>query len=298
MVKIISIDHGNHTIKTLHAALPAGLAEVRGIAVESVEYQDREYSLSHSRVPYMRDKTQTEDYFLLSLFAIAREMETLEEDVVLAVGLPPAHFKTGRAAFEDYFLSRSPITFKYNGCLLKVNVERVLVFPQAYAAAMICTAELGGQPRAFVVDIGGMTVDTLLLRYWRPDMAYTLSLEGGTIRLCNDIIAALSADLGVRAEHDQVEAVLRGDNGLFDEPALRLIHGTAERFTARLLGDLREKDIDLQTTPSVFIGGGSLLLRPYIEQSPLVKAPVFVEVINANALGYQLLAEKVMVKCE
>ena len=184
MAKIIAIDHGNHTVKTLHAALPAGLAEVRGVAAESVEYQGREYSLSRRRPPYMRDKTQTEDFFILTLFALAREMETLEEDVVLAVGLPPAHFKTGRAAFEGYFLSRSPITFKYNGCLLKVNVERVLVFPQAYAAAMICTAELGGQPRAFVVDIGGMTVDTLLLRHWRPDMAYTLSLEGAAQSAC------------------------------------------------------------------------------------------------------------------
>jgi plasmid segregation protein ParM len=296
MAKIIAIDHGNSSIKTLHAEYPAGLADVRGIAVESVEYKGRQYSLSHRRLPYMRDKTLAEDYFILSLFALGREMEGLDESVVLAVGLPPAHFKTGRDAFEDYFMSRSPITFRYNGCLLKVRVEQVLVFPQAYAAAMTRTAELGGQSRAFVVDIGGMTVDTLLLRHWRPDMAYTLSLEGGVNRLCNDIMGALSSDLGVRAEQDQVEAALRGEGTLFDEAALRLIHDTAGSFTARLLGDLRERDIDLQTTPSVFIGGGSLLLRRHIKYSPLVNAPVFVEDINANAVGYQLLAEAVLNK--
>jgi plasmid segregation protein ParM len=291
MKKIIGIDHGNSSIKlSTGFTFPAGLADAHGI-VEELEYRGKTYSVSSRPLPYMRDKTKTEDYFILTLFAIAREMEGPEEDIGLAVGLPPAHFKTGRAAFEAYFTRRSPISFKYNGSARTVRIERVFVFPQAYAATIIHCLEISDKPRAFVVDIGGMTVDTLLLRKFMPDMAYTMSLEGGVNRLCNDIARALSSELGVRAERDQIELFLRGGETLFDYFATQLMESIAARFTARLLDDLREHDIDLRTNHSMFIGGGALLLRRFIEASPSVKAPVFVEDVCANAVGYKLLAE-------
>jgi len=290
--EIIAIDHGNSYIKMGSGMMiPAGLADAHGIADETVEYRGKTYALSLRRLPYMRDKTATEDYFILSLFAIAQEMEGTEGNIVLAIGLPPAHFKTGRTALENYFLYRSPIAFKYNGCPMTVRIERVMCFPQAYAAAMTRYKEMYQRPRAFVVDIGGMTVDTLLLRNAVPDMAYTMSLEGGVNRLCNDIARALSSELGVRAERDQIELFLRGGETLFDYFASHLMESMAARFTARLLDELREHDIDLRTTPSVFIGGGALLLRRFLEASPAVKAPVFIEDTCANAVGYKMLAE-------
>jgi len=304
---LIAIDHGNSAVKTPNHAFPAGLADAHGIADETVEYMGRQYAISSRRIPYMRDKTATEDYRVLTLFAIGRELlggrtgtVLLNEDIILAVGLPPAHFKTGRAAFEDYFKSCSPIEFKYSGCLLTVRVELVLCFPQAYAAAMTRAGELMVNDRSFVIDIGGMTVDTLLMRREGkalvPDMSYTNSLDGGTNKLCNDIATALSSEMGVHAEQDQIEAVLQGKPSLFDNAAKNLIRDMAARYTARLLNDLRERDIDLRTTPSVFIGGGSLLLRQHIEGSDMVKAPLFIENTNANAVGYQMLAEKMMGK--
>jgi plasmid segregation protein ParM len=296
MSKIIALDHGNATVKGIRTVLPAGLADAHGIADETVEYQGKQYALSHRRLPYMRNKTQTLDYFILTLFALVRELEGMEEHVVLAVGLPPAHMKTGRKEFEAYFASRSPIHFRYNKCPRIVHIDQVLVFPQAYAAAMTRAAELNTMPRAFVIDVGGMTVDTLLLRNGKPDMAYTLSLEGGVNRLYNEIAGALSSELGIRAEPDQIEMALRGEDTLFDFTATHLMQTATEGFAAHLLRDLRERDIDLQTSHSVFIGGGALLLRRYIERSPLVKAPVFVKEVNANSLGYQILAEAVLRK--
>ncbi|MCL2124196.1 MAG: ParM/StbA family protein, partial [Desulfovibrionaceae bacterium] len=238
--KIIAVDHGNASVKTCRHAFSSGLADAQGIAGETVEYQGKQYALTAKRLPYMHNKTQTQDYFILTLFALARELDGLEERVVLAAGLPPAHFRALHKDFEAYFAGRSPITFKYDGCPLVVRIERVLCFPQAYAAAMTRAAELGSMPRAFVVDIGGMTLDTLLLRNGKPDMAYTMSLEGGVNRLCNEIAGALSGEFGVRAEQDQIEAALRGEDTLFDYAAQRLMQSAAERFTARLLRDLRE----------------------------------------------------------
>ncbi|RKI94262.1 hypothetical protein D7V94_01545 [Parablautia intestinalis] len=52
---------------------------------------------------------------------------------------------------------------------------------------------------------------------------------------------------------------------------------------------LRERGIDLKTGCVVFIGGGALLLREYLENSEKIGRCVFIEDIRANAKGYGLL---------
>ena len=52
--------------------------------------------------------------------------------------------------------------------------------------------------------------------------------------------------------------------------------------------------MDLRSNPAVFIGGGSVLYRDYLEKSPMMASATFVDDPNANALGYQALAEAQM----
>lgn len=94
---IIAIDHGNYNIKTPHDCFMAGLAQhsVRPpMAEEVLEYNGSFWTLSGKRLSYRRDKTKDESYFILSLFAIARELlhagsHNSTAKVDLAVGLPP-----------------------------------------------------------------------------------------------------------------------------------------------------------------------------------------------------------------
>lgn len=98
---LLAIDHGNYNIKTPHHCFMAGLAEhsVRPpMADEVLEYEGKFWTLSGKRLSYRRDKTQDESYFILTLFAIAREMSysgnyNSTEKVHLAVGLPPRAFR-------------------------------------------------------------------------------------------------------------------------------------------------------------------------------------------------------------
>ena len=95
---LLAIDHGNYNIKTPNHCFMAGLAEhsVRPpMADEVLEYEGKFWTLSGKRLSYRRDKTQDESYFILTLFAIAREMSSSgnynsTETVHLAVGLPPS----------------------------------------------------------------------------------------------------------------------------------------------------------------------------------------------------------------
>ena len=75
---LISIDHGNKQVKTIHhAPFTSGLvcSEVRPFGGETLTYQGKYYTLTDQRIPYRRDSTEDERFFVLTLFAIAYELE-------------------------------------------------------------------------------------------------------------------------------------------------------------------------------------------------------------------------------
>ena len=66
---VISIDHGNRQVKTVHKAFVSGLMEssVRpALGEEYILYNNRYFSLTEHRLAYRRDKSKDESFFLLS----------------------------------------------------------------------------------------------------------------------------------------------------------------------------------------------------------------------------------------
>ncbi len=98
--------------RRLTAAFNSALLELSGKTTihktDILEYKGRVWTLSMERIRYMRDKTQDDRYFILTLFAIARELQKMGidspyEEIDLAVGLPPEHFSSLRDKFKSYF---------------------------------------------------------------------------------------------------------------------------------------------------------------------------------------------------
>ena len=102
---IISVDHGNKSIKTPNALFTSGLIVSEGLQGFKTDYicwNNKYYTLTEQRIAYLRDKTEDERFYVLTLFAIAKELErrkvpeTLDPiDITLLVGLPPAHYAGG-----------------------------------------------------------------------------------------------------------------------------------------------------------------------------------------------------------
>ena len=245
-------------------------------------------------MPYMRDKTKDDRFFILTLFAIARELRVLGEQayetgIDLAVGLPPEHFSGLKDKFAEYF-RRGAVKFNYNGEPVYVDIRQVFVYPQAYAAVAPRARALMSTPRLFVIDIGGMTTDVLLLRNGKPDLQFCRSLELGVITMSNDIIGKVSAEHGILIEDDHITSVIRGRETILPEPVIQTIWESTRRHTDTILNKLRELQVDLRSTPAIFIGGGAALFRQYIEESPLVASTDFITDPRANAVGYLMLA--------
>lgn len=299
---LIAIDHGNYNIKTPHHSFMAGLAEhsVRPpMADEVLEYGGSYWTLSGKRLSYRRDKTRDDSYFILSLFAIAREMihagkMGVVERVHLAVGLPPEHYGILRDKFAQYFKKSESIHFVYNDKSFTIMIGNVYVYPQAYAAIAPQKSQLNHHLRVFLVDIGGYTTDVLLLRNGKPDMQFCRSLEMGVITMNNDIIRRVGALHDMRIEDEHISAVLSGRETILPEDVKKTIREAAGHHAKDILDKLRELQVDLRSNPAVFIGGGSVLYRDYLEKSPMVASATFVDSPNANAVGYYAMAEAQM----
>ena len=78
MSTIIGIDHGYYAIKTAHCSFPAGLTSYgehepytrQGL----LEFGGCFFVCGSGRQPIQRDKTVNDNYYLLTLAAIAKEM--------------------------------------------------------------------------------------------------------------------------------------------------------------------------------------------------------------------------------
>ena len=296
---LIAIDHGNHACKTVHFNFVSGLAQhsVRPpMADEVLEYNGEFWTLSGQRLPYRRDKTRDESFFILTLFAIAKELAFAgplpsAEKIDLAVGLPPEHYGLLKDKFRDYFKRNQSVQFIYNDKPITIMIRDVFVYPQAFAAIAPQKSQLKHHLRLFLVDIGGYTTDVLLLRQGKPDMQFCRSLETGVITMNNDIIRRVGALHDMQIEDEHISAVLAGKETILPEEVKDTIRKSAEQHAINILNQLRELKVDLRSNPAVFIGGGSALFRDYLEKSPLVASATFVESVNANAIGYQAMAE-------
>lgn len=183
---VISIDHGNRQVKTVHKVFVSGLVEssVRpALGEEYILYNNRYFSLTEHRLAYRRDKSKDESFFLLSLFGIAYEIlaagaysagQTTSVD--LLIGLPPAHFGAQYRDFEAYF-KRGVVNFQLGNKPFSVYFNSVTAYPQAYAAAMTVFGQLRPLSKCVVLDIGGFTADYMLLKKGVPDLSDCSSLE-------------------------------------------------------------------------------------------------------------------------
>ena len=165
---IIGIDHGYYAIKTAHCSFPAGLTSYgehepytrQGL----LEFGGCFFVCGSGRQPIQRDKTVNDNYYLLTLAAVAKEIQQRglppECSVRIAGGLPLTSFGRDKPKFKDYLLrSNQPVNYKFEGVEYSITIEEVAIFPQGYAALMTEVGLLQDEPSMLLMDLGGWTVD-------------------------------------------------------------------------------------------------------------------------------------------
>ena len=265
----IGIDHGYYAIKTRHFSFPAGIAVYSHepyTLQNTLEYGGKFFVCGTGRQPILRNKMENDNYYLLTLAAIAKEIkqrgEKAECSVNLAAGLPLAGFGREKKPFREYLLrSSQPVCFKFEGIPYKVTIEDVKLFPQGYSAIAIHPELIQNEPSVLLMDIGGWTVDLMRLDNNVPNAATCRSLELGMIRCIDEVKEQVRRDVGLSVTDAQVERVLAGKLCSMDEDARSIIQKQGRLYTERLLSAAMEAGFDLKAIPVVMLGGGAAVVK-------------------------------------
>ncbi|WP_325213480.1 ParM/StbA family protein [Oscillibacter sp.] len=292
----VGVDHGYAAMKSAHFSFPSGLVEYEHEPYTQqnvLEYGGKFYVVGSGRQPLQKDKTLTEDYYLLTLAAIAKELACRKADatasVHLAAGLPLTSFGRDKKKFRAYLLRDGrPVFFRFEGSAYTVRITEVSLFPQGYAA-VLTQPDLLNEPSVILADIGGWTVDLMRIDNRVPNAATCRSLELGMIRCLDEIAEQVRRKLGLSMTAAQIESVLCGAANSVDNNAKQIIHREADSYVRRLLSAITESGLDARAMPAVFLGGGAALLKRRVRATEGLCCPVILDDVCLNAKGYERL---------
>ena len=128
-----------------------------------------------------------------------------------------------------------------------------------------------------------------MMRKGIPCLDYCYSMEKGVITMYNEIISAVNGDHDILLEEIDINSILEGKTEYYPEDVVHTVERMARNFVTDLLSSVRELGIDTKSTYTVFIGGGAILLREFLEKSSRLVKYQFIDDIFANAKGYEIL---------
>ena len=169
----IGIDHGYGNIKTAHHIFQSGVVQKGSITELSgmtVEYEGKFYEIGSTHKEYQMDKVWDDDYYVLTLAALAKELQgkgLYNASVILAAGLPIKWLEEQAGAFRKYLMQKKEVVFRYNGTHFHVKIEDVEVYAQGFAAIAENLRDYQGFN--IVVDIGNGTMNVIFVVDGVPD---------------------------------------------------------------------------------------------------------------------------------
>lgn len=316
---VIGCDLGNSDTKTTHTKTPSAFgtfSKLPGIANECLFFNGKYYVPSEDRISVTdpeKYNTDSEFGIVLTLFGIAKELRylkrnnylALEEDMVipieLAIGLPPGHLgllDTVKTYFSGYFNKEIYVEYRKGNqtTAFHLDVKDFSIFPQGYAACVeqTYTGKLSITKRVrdyYIIDIGGITVDVVPIRKGLPEANSTVSLEMGTLKMFDAISDKITGEDQIVLDETVIKNILVRDKTYVDEHIKEKVFDIAEEWTERIISKLRQRGIEFRAYPCIFMGGGSVLLKYFLERNNLLDFNKinFILDAHANAIGYEYL---------
>lgn len=291
----IGIDHGWSQMKTRNTCFTTGVALVddNPIVYDSIlDYNGKCYRIGGDRIKVQDDKVCNENFYMLTLASIARELnargtEAIEKNhIVLAVGLPIGRYGAEKKAFRNYLLKNRMVRFRYEKKEYTIFIEDVLVYPQCYGAIVDRLPQMSGQE--IVVDIGSWTIDIMKVIDRVPDQATIATDPNGIITCMRRIQEVCVARTNEKIDEYMIrEFITKGDVRL-DQEFVDIMVKELTSYTKGIFRKLAERGVNVRTTPITFVGGGAVLMKRYAGINQ--KNVSYVEDVKANAIGYETLA--------
>jgi len=297
-LEIIAIDHGWSMCKTPNDIYISGVSEITTEPAyfdNILEYKGRYFKVGTDRLEVKATKVETPDYYYLTLAGIAKELKLrnkTEARVVLSVGLPASRYGDEKNEFIKYLKQNDEVYFKFEQTKYHIWIDRILVYPQCYAAVVDRIAMFG--PKVVVVDIGSWTIDIIPVVNKKPDEAGTDSIQQGIITCMRNINKQCVRQLGEKIDEELIKEYMISHKSSLPDEYIQIMNQEISSFILMVINSLREEKYSLKTTPFVFVGGGAVVMKNFgsFNQNNFS----FNTDICANAKGFETLAKITMSK--
>ena len=289
---IIGIDHGYGNMKTANCCFPTGVmaSNTEPIFVSDLlQWNNKYYSIGVGHKEFTADKFNDEDYYVLTLAAIARELRReniTSADVHIAAGLPLTWVSEQKAEFKKYLLQNKKVSFVFRNVEYNIRIVGADIFPQGFAAVADKLNQFSGV--SMLCDIGNGTMNLLRIVNKKPDVQNMFTEKYGTHQCSLLIREQMMKAHHATLDDESITEILKKGTADIDADYLKTVTDTARQYTAGIFRRLREREYDPKLMKLYVVGGGGCLIRNFADYD---KDRVFIESdICATAKGYEYMA--------
>ena len=289
---ILGVDHGYGNIKTANFCFHTSVDQYEtrpDFARHALEYNDHFYVIGEGHKEYRSDKMKDDDHYLLTLAAIARELNlrhVTDAAVFVAAGLPLTWLGSQKETFRQYLLRNDDARFRFAGKDYTVRFTDADVFPQGFAAVADKLHQFKGQN--MIADIGNGTMNIMFVNDRRPVAKQCFTKSCGVNQCLLAVREQITRAYGQPLDEQIVEQVLRTGTADISKRCLDIIRSTAAEYTAGIMRVLHERGFNPDFMRLYVVGGGGCLLENFGKYDP--ERVTICRDIHANAKGYEYLA--------
>ena len=237
---------------------------------------------------FCAEKTQDEDYYVLTLAAIARELDGKgmnRAKVHIAAGLPLTWVAIQKEDFQKYLLQNECVDFTFRNKEYRVEFAGADIYPQGFAAAFYRLQDFKGIN--MLVDIGNGTMNIMYINNSRPLEKKCFTEKYGTHQCVLAVRESLLKELGTVVDDLVIEQVIRTGTADIGEKYLTVIRKAAGDYTKEIFHKLREREYNPELMRLYVVGGGGCMIQNFGEYDK--NRVTIVRDICATAKGYEAM---------
>lgn len=255
-----------------------------------LEYRGRKYIIGQGRLGKQATKTENDNYFLLTLAGIAKELNYHKREktthVELYAGVPLTMFGAERKAFREYLWHKEQLSFNFEGVHYCFYLDKVKIYAQCYAAI---ANRIGDMNRLRCVDLGSWTMDVLSVKDKVPIDKDAYTYEVGLItafeRIKKDGLPKVHCEIPEEDITDYIKGISVNDE------FIPIIEKGLQEYADNVEAKLREIKVDLKHENIIYVGGGASVMKKFGRTKG--RNIQYVTDVKANAIGYRYLADNI-----
>ena len=289
----IALDHGWSSIKGEHIFMENLVTQVDYTPLTNnglLEYRGRKYIIGQGRLGKQATKTENDNYFLLTLAGIAKELNYQKREktthVELYAGVPLTMFGAERKAFREYLWHKEQLSFNFEGVHYCFYLDKVKIYAQCYAAI---ANRMGDMNRLRCVDLGSWTMDVLSVKDKIPMDKDAYTYEVGLItafeRIKKDGLPKVHCEIPEEDITDSIKGTSVNDE------FIPIIEKGLQEYADNVEAKLREIKVDLKHENIIYVGGGASVMKKFGRTKG--RNIQYVTDVKANAIGYRYLADNI-----